>query len=73
MPTQWNDRGGGLAPAHRRNLYPAHSDNQTLSKVIAAAPQPTLGLVLPGLSELSDSTEFGNHPLFTPTYSKLHQ
>ena len=40
MPIQRDDRGGGFAPAHRRNLDPAHSDNQTLSKVIAAAPQP---------------------------------
>ncbi len=40
MPTQRDDRGGGFAPAHRRNLDPAHSDNRTLSKVIAAAPQP---------------------------------
>ncbi len=40
MPTQRDYRGGGFAPAHRRNLDPAHSDNKTLSKVIAAASQP---------------------------------
>jgi hypothetical protein len=39
MPTTGGDRGGGFAPAHRRNLEPAHSNNQTLSKVIAAARQ----------------------------------
>ncbi len=30
---------GGFAPAHRRSLEPAHNNNQTLSKVIAAARQ----------------------------------
>jgi hypothetical protein len=40
MPATEGDRRGGFAPAHRRNLDPAHSDNHTLSKVIATAPQP---------------------------------
>jgi hypothetical protein len=39
MPATGGDRGGGFAPAHRRNLLPAHNNNQTLSKVIAAALQ----------------------------------
>jgi hypothetical protein len=34
MPTTGGDRGGGFAPAHRRNLKPAHNNNQTLSNVI---------------------------------------
>jgi hypothetical protein len=39
MPATDGDRGGGFAPAHRRNLDAAHSNNQALSKVIAAARQ----------------------------------
>jgi hypothetical protein len=39
MPTTEGDRGGELAPAHRRNLGPAHGNNLALSKVIAAARQ----------------------------------
>jgi hypothetical protein len=39
MPTTGGDRGGGFAPAHRRNLEPAHNNYQTLSKAIAAARQ----------------------------------
>jgi hypothetical protein len=39
MPTTEDDRGGELAPAHRRNLGPAHGNNLALSKVIAAACQ----------------------------------
>jgi hypothetical protein len=40
MPATEGDRGGGFAPAHRRKLDVAHSNNnQTLSKVIASARQ----------------------------------
>ncbi len=39
VPVTGGDRGGGSAPAHRRNLGPAHNNNQTLSKVIAVALQ----------------------------------
>ncbi len=39
MPANGDVRGGGFAPAHRRNLVPALNNNQTLSKVIAAARQ----------------------------------
>jgi hypothetical protein len=37
MPATRGDRGGGFAPAHRRNLEPARNNNQTFSKVIATA------------------------------------
>jgi hypothetical protein len=39
MPTSEGDIGGELAPAHRRNLVPAHGNNLAMSKVIAAARQ----------------------------------
>ncbi len=39
MPATEGDRGGGFAPAHRRNLDAVHSNNQALSKDIAAARQ----------------------------------
>jgi hypothetical protein len=39
MPATEGDREGGFAPAHRRSLDSAHSNNQALSKVIAAARQ----------------------------------
>jgi hypothetical protein len=42
MPTTGGDRGGGFAPAHRRNLDAAHSNNQTLQRasVMPAAVIP---------------------------------
>ncbi len=39
MPATGDVRGDGFAHAHRRNLEPAHNNNQSLSKVIAAALQ----------------------------------
>jgi hypothetical protein len=39
MPATEGGRGGGFAPAHRRNLNAARSNNQALSEVIAAALQ----------------------------------
>jgi hypothetical protein len=39
LTTGGGDRGGALAPAHHRNLEPAHNNNQTLSKIIVAARQ----------------------------------
>jgi hypothetical protein len=39
LPLNEGDRGGGFAPAHRRNLDAAHSNNQALFEVIAAARQ----------------------------------
>ncbi len=39
MPATEGDREGGFAPAHCRNLDAARSNNQALSKDIAAASQ----------------------------------
>ncbi len=59
MPTTGGDRGGGLAPAHRRNLEPAHSYKQTLSKVIAAARQRNASSGNTAGSRLSVPTQEG--------------